>query len=443
MLTDLRQRAGPQKLTDDLGRALGTLPMFVIRIDRDENIARSRGAGLRCLGYDSERMAGTPYYHWFPYLKGALDDAAERTDGSWPEVITHKDGRWEFRHWVTRANDGSDEFIHVAVGSPAQRFDVQIVAASGKTNGHNGHNGHNGRTNGNGHAGKSNGGRPSPDGGNGHGRDNGRRPVAVSPGITRGNGHGNGNGAGGGYGNDHGGNGESMDSSSTAQGVRFNDEMLDRIVRAQDAERRRIARELHDETGQWITSILLGLRSLAGRLDDARSRRHAEDLVSQAQNLMESVGGLVKGLHPTMLSEYGFAAAARYHVAEFLRPHDIQSRVEILGTMAGERLNAAIEITMFRVLQEALTNIVKHAGASFVSIVVNMNEDGVHMVIEDDGEGFKADKVGDQNGETGYGIEFMKERVALLGGSFEIETAPGQGTTLFIQIPTAGEVNHD
>ncbi|MCB1154735.1 sensor histidine kinase, partial [bacterium] len=106
-------------------------------------------------------------------------------------------------------------------------------------------------------------------------------------------------------------------------------------------------------------------------------------------------------------------------------------------------LPTAVDLSAFRIVQESVTNIVKHAGASFVSIVVNMNEDGVHMVIEDDGEGFKADKVGDQNGETGYGIEFMKERVALLGGSFEIETAPGQGTTLFIQIPTVGEVNHD
>jgi signal transduction histidine kinase len=204
---------------------------------------------------------------------------------------------------------------------------------------------------------------------------------------------------------------------------------LRRAVQAQEVERRRLARELHDETGQALTSILLGLSAVerAGSLDEARAAvGELRDLVVET---LQEVRALAVELRPSALDDFGLEPALRRLGQSIRETRSLDVQVETM--LDGSRLPEDVETAVYRIVQEALTNVVKHARAERVSIVLTRTSDGVLVVIEDDGHGFETDEIR----RGGLGLTGMRERVDLLEGKLEIESTRGAGTTLIVELP--------
>jgi signal transduction histidine kinase len=201
-----------------------------------------------------------------------------------------------------------------------------------------------------------------------------------------------------------------------------------RVVEAQEQERKRLARELHDETGQALTSILLGLKSLEqGSSEEDRER--VASLRELVVSTLQDVRRLAVELRPAALDDFGLAPALE-RLAETHRAHDgIAIDVEV--RLDDERLPAEVETAVYRIVQEALTNVAKHADAARISILVARRNGNVVAVIEDDGAGFDPESVRDES----LGLAGIRERLALLGGRLRLETAPGNGTTLAAEVP--------
>jgi signal transduction histidine kinase len=203
---------------------------------------------------------------------------------------------------------------------------------------------------------------------------------------------------------------------------------LQRAVEGQELERRRLARELHDETGQALTSILLGLRTLeeSGGDDVGAAVGDLRELVVQT---LQDVRRLAVELRPTALDDFGLGAALERLTSTF--SEQTGTTVEFESRLGDKRLPSDVETVLYRIVQEALTNVVKHAQAEHVSIVLQRKGDGVTAVIEDDGRGF----AGNQKEDGGLGLVGMKERVELVNGRLTIESAVGAGTTLVVEVP--------
>ena len=204
---------------------------------------------------------------------------------------------------------------------------------------------------------------------------------------------------------------------------------LRRVVGAQELERRRLARELHDETGQALTSILLGLKGVedAGSEDDVRAA--TTQLRELVVTTLQDVRRLAVELRPKALDDFGLVPALERLAETFGEQTGIQ--VELEPQLGDERLPSEIETALYRITQEALTNVVKHAQANHVSIVLARRDRSVTALIEDDGRGFTPGEARDE----GLGILGMQERIALVGGRLTLESSPGGGTTLALEVP--------
>jgi signal transduction histidine kinase len=197
------------------------------------------------------------------------------------------------------------------------------------------------------------------------------------------------------------------------------------LLEGQETERRRLARELHDETGQALASILLGLKALEREVGD-QPLTVIRELVDTA---LGDVRRLTVELRPPALDDFGLTAALERLASVIAErsPFTIDVNVAVPpGTVPPEE-----ETAIYRIVQEALTNIVKHASATSVSIVVANSDRSVRAVIEDDGVGFSAGNVREQ----AFGIVGMRERAQLLGGRLEVESSPGSGTTVVVELP--------
>ncbi len=207
--------------------------------------------------------------------------------------------------------------------------------------------------------------------------------------------------------------------------------LIEQVMTAQDEERRRIARELHDETGQSLTALLVGLRTIEGSQTAAQAVELARRLRETTAQTLIDVGRLWRGLHPGVLDDLGLAAAVTRHAEEFAQAHGIAVNVRIEGLEA-DGLPPLLQATLYRVLQEALTNVARHAGARSVSIRLVRDAGAVDLRVQDDGVGF-------ESGDGGrLGLRGMRERAALLGGSVVVESQPGAGTTITAHIPVQG-----
>jgi signal transduction histidine kinase len=202
-----------------------------------------------------------------------------------------------------------------------------------------------------------------------------------------------------------------------------------RVVEAQELERQRLARELHDETGQALTSILLGLKPLEEALAEHPARAALTELREQVVSALQNVRRLAVELRPAVLDDFGLVPALERLIDAFAEQSDVQ--VDFHSALGETRLPSEVETALYRVVQEALTNIVKHANATRISVSVARREPGVAAVIEDDGAGF------DQRtaSEGGVGLLGMRERLALLDGRLEVESRPGAGTTVVAEVP--------
>jgi signal transduction histidine kinase len=203
---------------------------------------------------------------------------------------------------------------------------------------------------------------------------------------------------------------------------------LRRAVEGQELERRRLARELHDETGQALTSILLGLSALEEANDSEAFRTATQEVRDLVVATLQDVRRLAVELRPAALDDFGLAAALERLTENFEEQTGLA--VELESGLGEERLPTDIETVLYRLVQEALTNVVKHAHAERVSIVLQRDKRAVTAVIEDDGRGLS-----DGRGEEGLGLVGIRERVALVNGRFRIESSANAGTTLLVEVP--------
>lgn len=218
--------------------------------------------------------------------------------------------------------------------------------------------------------------------------------------------------------------------------------LIEQVMTAQDEERRRIARELHDETGQSLTALLVGLRTLEGTRTIARAVRLAKRLREMTGSTLIDVGRLARGLHPSVLDDLGLSAAVSRLAQEFGEVHGIAATADI-EALGDEPLPPLVQATVYRVLQEALTNVARYAEARTVGVSLRRKVRMVELRVEDDGIGFDPELQGGQAGTTGrrhLGLQGMRERTALLGGSVLIESQPGSGTRITARLPLHGAV---
>ena len=205
---------------------------------------------------------------------------------------------------------------------------------------------------------------------------------------------------------------------------------LQRVVTAQELERRRLARELHDETGQALTSILLSLGALEEAHDERELRAAIADVRELVRSTLQDVRQLAVELRPKVLDDFGLVAALERLTQSFGEQTGISVQFQHVLPTSG-RLPQEVETALYRIVQESLTNIVKHARATSVSVVLTRKDDSVSVVVEDDGVGFEPGRESD----GGIGLAGMRERVALLGGRLAIESRPGAGTTFVAEVP--------
>ncbi len=204
---------------------------------------------------------------------------------------------------------------------------------------------------------------------------------------------------------------------------------LRRAVQAQEVERRRLARELHDETGQALTSILLGLAAVERSESAEAAHAAAAALRELVVETLQNVRRLAVELRPSALDDFGLEPALR-RLGQTVREGG-ELDVQVEARLGGQRLPADVETALYRIVQEALTNVVKHADARHVSIVLTRKQASVLVMIEDDGRGFDPARPSG----AGLGLQGMRERVELLDGSFQVEAAPRTGTTLIVELP--------
>jgi signal transduction histidine kinase len=212
-------------------------------------------------------------------------------------------------------------------------------------------------------------------------------------------------------------------------------ELLRKLALAQEEERGRLSRDLHDEVGQHLTALGLGLQALS---DVAPPGSEVDRRVAQLSALAATLGrelhALAVRLRPRALDDFGIEAALASYVNDWTRQHGIPVVFHADADM--ERLPAALESALYRIAQEALTNVARHSGATRASIVLERRDGHLHVVIADDGRGFDARTSVDATRDRGgLGLLGIRERAVMLGGSIRIESAPGAGTALFIRLP--------
>ncbi|WP_437805144.1 GAF domain-containing protein [Sorangium sp. So ce1078] len=216
-------------------------------------------------------------------------------------------------------------------------------------------------------------------------------------------------------------------------------DLLRKIARAQEDERRRVARDLHDSVGQLLAGLSLAVKAVSGRdlLPPPATARLAE-VQRLADELGRQVHALAVQLRPTALDDLGLTAALGHLVGEWSAQTKVPVDFQTVG-LDGERLPAEAETALYRVVQEALTNVAKHARARQVSVVVGRHDGHATAVVEDDGLGFDPEAPGSGR----LGLVGMRERVALAGGELDVESSPGAGTTVIARVPTGDGERRD
>ncbi len=217
-----------------------------------------------------------------------------------------------------------------------------------------------------------------------------------------------------------------------------------KLTAVQEAERKQLARELHDEMGQALTAISINLSAIEQALPPDYNPNISERLAEAnllTNQILERIQELSFNLRPTTLDDLGLVPTLHWYINLYAKRVNIETEFEVIDLE--ERLSPAIETALYRIVQEALTNVARHAEATKVRLLLRRREAVIVAYIEDDGQGFDVVNVLDREmPETGMGLVGMRERVILLGGKFNIQSAPQQGTQLSIEIPLEQENGH-
>jgi signal transduction histidine kinase len=209
-------------------------------------------------------------------------------------------------------------------------------------------------------------------------------------------------------------------------------QLLEKVIAAQEEERKRIARELHDETAQALTSLSVSLKGLemADLSEDVRKR--LADIQSVAADAVKAIHDLSFELRPSVLDDAGLGPAIERYVREFSARHGLPVDVQIAGLR--QRLPAVVETALYRIAQEALTNVARHANATHASVLLERRDGVVLLVVEDNGRGMSRRELAADSRDH-LGIRGMQERATLVGGTLTIESSPGAGCSVYVEVP--------
>ena len=210
-------------------------------------------------------------------------------------------------------------------------------------------------------------------------------------------------------------------------------QLLEKVMTAQEEERKRISRELHDETSQALTSLMVGLKVLESEASFGAVGDRLQEMRQTVAQTLEEVHHLARELRPSVLDDMGLVPALERYIREYETKFGTELDFHVSGFQE-HRVSPAIEVALYCIVQEALTNVAKYAEASMVSILLDWREGWVSAIVEDNGQGFDPNQTVTQPGR-GLGLFGMQERAALLGGTFKIESQKRIGTTVFIKIP--------
>ncbi len=213
-------------------------------------------------------------------------------------------------------------------------------------------------------------------------------------------------------------------------------ELLRQILSIQEEERRRIARELHDETSQVLASLTANLEAASGMLptDSDAVKARLKEAQTLSISVLDEVHRLIYQLRPSLLDDLGLVTAVRWLADNNLRPTGIKVSYKTVGRI--RRLDAQLETTLFRVIQEAVNNIAKHAGARNAEVNLHFKKNTIGVRVRDDGSGFDVEEaISSKDRPRGLGLLGMKERIELMDGTLKIQSHPGGGTEIHIEIP--------
>ena len=212
-------------------------------------------------------------------------------------------------------------------------------------------------------------------------------------------------------------------------------ELLQRVISAQEEERKRIARELHDETAQALTSLMVNLKVLQKATTLSASREQASNLRKLTGDTLSAIHDMALQLRPSVLDDVGLTAAIQQYARKYMHQYGTEVDVHFRG-LEGNRLPSETETTLYRIIQEAMTNTAKYAKAGTISVLIECHDGQVRAIIEDDGQGFDVESLlSYAPKERKLGIFGMRERAELLGGKLSIESTPGRGTTVIADVP--------
>ena len=207
------------------------------------------------------------------------------------------------------------------------------------------------------------------------------------------------------------------------------EQLLHHAISAQEAERKRLARELHDETGQSLTSILLRLKVLQSETDPEVIQDRLNGLRYLTSQTLEEVRRLALDLRPMALDDLGLVPAIRWYVQQYAERNSLAIKLNVAENI--QRLPADLEIVLYRAVQEGLTNITRHAQAQHATVNLERLASSVWLTITDDGKGIQPGS----NNRGGMGLEGMRERVMLVGGQLRLDSTPGVGTQIMVELP--------
>jgi len=225
-----------------------------------------------------------------------------------------------------------------------------------------------------------------------------------------------------------------------ANAVQIRD-LLRRLVSVQEAERRRFSANLHDLVGQSLSVLGMGLETVRGLLPGTSSKKAEttfNDMGQLLKETMEAVRGVMSDLRPPLLDDYGLYAAIEWHARQLENRTGL--RVAVEGAKLDPRPASEVEVALFRIAQEALTNVAKHAAASRAMVSISGSAGRVRLLVEDDGRGIQATTAANDAGTAGWGMAVMRERAVAVGGAMRVE-CPGQGTRIIVEV-AAGDPHH-
>ena len=217
--------------------------------------------------------------------------------------------------------------------------------------------------------------------------------------------------------------------------------LLHRLVDAHEEERGRIARELHDKMGQYLTALILGLDGLKNLAQGQPAlSTHLARIMGISDELAREVHHLAWDLRPVVLDNAGLHTVLSNYLSQWSTRFNVEVDFHSNG-LAEQQLPSEIEMAIYRIVQETLTNVLKHAKAQRVSVIIECQQNLVQVIMEDDGQGFDTERVmRGPNSQGGLGLVGIRERAALVAGTIEIESTLGVGTTIFLRIPISSDV---